>query len=169
MQILATKFPEAKIVIPDVFHDERGYFKEIFSEQRYAESGMPGPFLQDNVSVSRRNVIRGMHFDLRMAKLVQVIEGRIYDVIADMREGSPTFRQWDGIELSDENHRQLYVPPGFAHGFLTLSERAVVLYKQTAFYDPATERAVSWRDPALGIRWPLDGSEPVLSQKDAAL
>ena len=169
MQTLATKFPEAKIVIPDVFRDERGYFKEVFSEKRYAESGMPGPFVQDNVSVSSRNVIRGMHFDLRMAKLVQVIEGRIYDVIADMREGSATFRHWDGIELSDENHRQLYVPPGFAHGFLTLSERAVVLYKQTALYDPANERAVSWRDPALGIRWPLDGSEPVLSQKDAAL
>ena len=166
---LATKFPEVAIVVPDVFPDDRGYFKEVYSQKKYEAIGVSGPFVQDNVSVSRRDVLRGMHYDLRMAKLVQCIDGAIWDVVADMREGSPTYKQWDAVELTSENHRQLYVPAGFAHGFYVLSERAVVLYKQTAAYDPAQERAISWRDPQLAIVWPLQGRTPLLSAKDAAL
>src|SRR5579883_2277449 len=169
LQKLATKFPDAAIVVPDVFPDERGLFKEVYSEEKYAAIGIRGPFVQDNVSVSHSGVLRGMHYDLRMAKLVQCLDGAIYDVIADMREGSPTYKQWDAVELSGLNHRQLYVPPGFAHGFYVVSERAVVLYKQTAAYDPSQERAISWRDPQLGIEWPLSGRDPILSAKDAAL
>jgi dTDP-4-dehydrorhamnose 3,5-epimerase len=110
-----------------------------------------------------------MHYDSRMAKLVQVLSGRIFDVAVDMREGSPTYKQWDAAELSAENHQQFYIPAGFAHGFLVLSDRAVVMYKQTALYDPAQERAISWDDPSVGIEWPLGGAAPILSAKDAAL
>jgi dTDP-4-dehydrorhamnose 3,5-epimerase len=163
-----TKFPDAMVIVPDVFADARGYFKETFSQQKYEALGVHGPFVQDNVSYSRAGVLRGMHYDLRMAKLVQCLQGSVYDVIVDMREGSPTYKQWDAIELTGDNHWQLYVPPGFAHGFYALSD-AMVLYKQTALYDPAHERAVSWRDRSIGIEWPLDGQEPILSAKDGAL
>lgn len=169
MQVLPTKFDTVKLIVPDVFKDERGYFKETFSETRYADAGIRGPFVQDNLSLSHRGVLRGMHFDLRMAKLVQVLVGTIFDAVIDMREGSPTFKQWAGFELSAQNHHQLFVPAGFAHGFLTLSDEAVVQYKQTALYDPHHERALSWRDESVGIAWPLDGLTPKLSAKDAAL
>lgn len=164
-----TKFPEAPVVVPDVFGDDRGYFKEVYSQKKYEALGIRGPFVQDNVSYSRKGTLRGMHYDFRMAKLVQCIEGVVYDAIVDMREGSPTYKQWDAVELTSENHFQFYVPPGFAHGFYVLSDYAVVLYKQTALYDPAQERAISWRDPSVGIEWPLEGQEPLLSPKDAAL
>ena len=168
IQTRPTKFSEALVVVPDVFHDERGYFKEVHSQRKYEGLGIAGPFVQDNVSYSRKGVLRGMHYDMRMAKLVQCLHGAIFDAIVDMREGSPTYKQWDAVELTSENHLQFYVPPGFAHGFYVLSDYAIVLYKQTALYDPAQERAIGWRDPSVGIEWPLDG-EPLLSLKDAAV
>ena len=167
MEIRPTRFPGVLIVTPRVFGDERGWFKETYSRDRYADAGISGPFVQDNVSYSVRGVVRGLHYDLRMAKLVQCLRGRIFDVAVDMREGSPTYKQWDAVELSAENHRQLYIPAGFAHGFCALTDEALVMYKQTALYDPAHERAVRWDDPAIGIEWPLGGEEPILSAKDA--
>ena len=163
-----TKFREVRIITPRVFADERGFFKELYSKKTLLDLGIDLEFVQDNVSFSKHNVLRGMHYDLRMAKLVQVIRGKIFDAFVDMREGSPTFKQWDAVELSDENHKQVLIPPGFAHGFLVLSDSAVVMYKQTALYDPSQERAISWRDSQAGIVWPLSG-EPILSAKDAAL
>jgi dTDP-4-dehydrorhamnose 3,5-epimerase len=169
LQTLPTKFADAFVILPDVFGDERGYFKETYSQSKYDALGIHGPFVQDNVSRSRRGVLRGMHYDLRMVKLVQCLEGAIFDAIVDMREGSRTFKQWDAVELTGENHRQLYVPAGFAHGFLVRSDYAIVQYKQTALYDREMERTLSWADPQVGIEWPLDGQEPVLSAKDAAV
>lgn len=164
-----TKFHEVIVAVPDAHGDARGFFKEVYSAKRYEEAGITGPFVQDNVSVSCKATLRGMHYDVRMAKLVQCLDGAVFDAFVDMREGSPTFKQWDAVELTAQNHRQVFVPAGFAHGFFVLSERAIVLYKQTAAYDPARERAISWRDPSVGIEWPLDGQEPLLSPKDAAL
>jgi dTDP-4-dehydrorhamnose 3,5-epimerase len=164
-----TKFSGVIVVVPDVFEDARGYFKETFSQKKYAQLGIGVTFVQDNISFSRKGVIRGLHYDARMAKLVQCLEGSIYDVIVDMREDSPTFKQWDAVEITSENHWQIFVPPGFAHGFLVLSDRAIVQYKQSALYDPAFERAIGWRDPTIGVEWPLNGMQPLLSSKDAAL
>ncbi|GAC1388690.1 MAG: dTDP-4-dehydrorhamnose 3,5-epimerase [Vulcanimicrobiaceae bacterium] len=170
MKVVETGLAGVRLITPDVFKDERGFFKETFSLERYAPAGIAGPFVQDNVSVSMQGVLRGLHYDPRMAKLVQVLFGRIFDVVVDMREGSSTFKQWDGFELTADNHYQVFVPPGVAHGFLTLSDRAVVMYKQTALYDPQSEKAISWRDPSVGVEWPLvNGTQPLLSPKDAAL
>jgi dTDP-4-dehydrorhamnose 3,5-epimerase len=169
LETRATKFSEALVIAPDVFNDERGYFKETYSQKKYEALGVPDVFVQDNVSYSSRGVLRGMHYDFRLSKLVQCLHGAIYDAIVDMREDSPTYKQWDALELSSDNHLQLYVPRGFAHGFYVLSDSAIVLYKQSALYDPQQERAVSWRDPSIGIEWPLEGREPLLSPKDAAL
>ena len=166
IQVRDTIFPDAKIYVPDVFEDDRGYFKETYSKDKYAAAGMRDDWVQDSVSRSSNNVIRGMHYDMRMAKLVQVLEGRIYDVIVDMRDASPTFKKWQGFHLTAENHLQLYVPKGFAHGFIALADDNVVHYKMTAHFDPAHERILSWKDASVGIRWPLIG-EPRLSQKDA--
>jgi len=162
-----TDFPEAKLYVPDVFPDARGYFKETFSTDKYAAAGMRDEWVQDSVSRSKRNVVRGMHYDMRMAKLVQVLLGRIFDVIVDVRPGSPTYKRWQGFELSADNHLQLYVPRGFAHGFCALDEDNIVNYKMTALFDPAHEGTLSWKDPGVGITWPLSG-EPILSAKDAA-
>ena len=167
IQVLDTDFPEAKIYIPDVFLDARGYFKETYSRDKYATLGMRDIWVQDSVSRSARNVLRGMHYDLRMSKLVQVLVGRIYDVIVDVREPSPTYKKWQGFELTADNHHQLYVPAGFAHGFLALADDNIVQYKMTAHFDPAHERIWSWKDPSVGVRWPLAG-DPLLSPKDAA-
>jgi dTDP-4-dehydrorhamnose 3,5-epimerase len=166
--VMPTSFAEAKVYVPDVFPDERGFFKETYSRNKYAALGMHDDWLQDSVSRSRRNVIRGMHVDPRMAKLVQALKGRIYDVIVDLREGSPTYKRWEGFDLSEDNHHQLYVPAGFAHGFLARSEEVVVMYKMSAHYDPAFEGGIRWNDPSVGIAWPLEG-EPIVSPKDAAL
>jgi len=169
LRVHNTKFPEVKVLAPDVFPDARGLFKETYSSRKYEDLGIYGPFVQDNVSVSHRGVLRGMHYDRRMAKLVQCLSGAIFDVFVDMREGSPTYKQWDAVELTGENHLQVYIPPGFAHGFYTLHD-AVVMYKQTALYDPRYEEAVAWNDPEIGIVWPLHGSRPpILSAKDAEL
>ena len=129
---------------------------------------MHDDWVQDSVSRSRRNVIRGMHADRRMAKLVQALKGQIYDVIVDLREESPTYKRWEGFTLSDENHHQLYVPAGFGHGFLAQSDEVVVMYKMSALYDPAHEFGIRWNDPSVGVAWPLEGA-PLLSAKDAAL
>jgi dTDP-4-dehydrorhamnose 3,5-epimerase len=162
-----TQFAEAKLYLPDVFDDERGYFKETYSKNKYAALGLTDEWVQDSVSRSAKNVIRGMHYDMRMAKLVQALQGEIFDVIVDMRPHSPTFKRWQGFELSAENHLQLYVPKGFAHGFLALGDGVIVHYKQSAHYDPQHERLLSWQDPGVGISWPLSGT-PRLSPKDAA-
>jgi dTDP-4-dehydrorhamnose 3,5-epimerase len=167
IQVRDTDFAEAKLYIPDVFTDARGYFKETFSKSKYDAVGLHDEWYQDSVSRSKRNVIRGMHYDMRMAKFVQVLLGQIFDVIVDVRQGSPTYKRWQGFELSADNHHQLYVPKGFAHGFLAQSDDVIVHYKMTAEYDPAYEHVLSWRDPATGIVWPLQG-EPILSAKDAA-
>lgn len=159
--------PGALLITPRVFHDERGFFKETFSRRAYEQAGVGVEFVQDNVSFSKRGVLRGMHFDPRMAKLVQCLQGEIYDVIADPRRDSPTFGRWCAVELSAQNHCQLFVPAGLAHGFYVRSEWAMLHYKQSALYDPACERAFGWNDPAFGIEWPLAGKEPILSAKDA--
>ena len=166
IQVRETDFAEAKLYIPDVYPDARGYFKETFSKSKYAALGLTDVWLQDSVSRSKRNVIRGMHYDMRMAKLVQVLLGRIFDVIVDVRVGSPTYKRWQGFELTADNHHQLYVPKGFAHGFLAQSDDVIVHYKMSAEFDPAQEGLLSWRDAEVGIDWPLEGT-PILSPKDA--
>jgi dTDP-4-dehydrorhamnose 3,5-epimerase len=150
-----------------VYDDARGFFKETWSAPKYAEFGLPAEWAQDSSSRSARNVVRGLHYDFQMAKFVQCLHGRIFDVIVDLRRDSPTYLFWQGFELSASNHRQLFVPAGFGHGFLALDE-ALVHYKNSAPYDPSREGAVSWRNPRIGISWPLSG-EPILSAKDAAV
>jgi len=160
-----TIFDAAKIFVPDVFEDERGFFKETYSTSKYGALGLHDTFVQDSVSFSTRNVIRGLHYDLRMSKFVQVLRGKIWDVIVDIRSTSPTYLKWQGFFLSEHNHRQLYIPPGFAHGFIALSDDVVFSYKHGSLYDPASEGAVRWNDPALAIAWPLAG-DPRVSLKD---
>ncbi len=166
MKVLATELPDVLIVEPRVFGDHRGFFLETYSEARYREAGIPGPFVQDNQSRSRRGVLRGLHYQLiqPQGKLVGVTRGAVFDVAVDVRLGSPDFGRWVGAILDDQNHRQLYIPPGFAHGFCVLSEEADFVYKCTDYYHPASEQGVAWDDPAIGIRWPeLDFA---LSDKD---
>lgn len=153
------------IIEPAVYKDSRGYFYEGFQKNRYAELGIPD-LLQDNVSRSSKHVIRGLHYQLPHAqgKLVGVTHGSVWDVVVDLRKSSPTFRQWYGITLNDENHIQMYIPPGFAHGFCVLSDVADFYYKCSEFYSPGNEHGVAWNDPALQIPWPTDN--PILSPKD---
>jgi dTDP-4-dehydrorhamnose 3,5-epimerase len=163
-----TKLEGVLIVEPRVFADERGRFWETWNAERYAARGIPGPFVQDNVSVSKRGVLRGLHYQNPNAqgKLVSVLHGAVYDVAVDLREGSPTFGEWVGVELSAADGRQVWIPVGFAHGFQALCDGTAFSYKCTAPYSPADECGLRWDDPALGIEWPLD--EPVVSPKDAA-
>jgi dTDP-4-dehydrorhamnose 3,5-epimerase len=161
--------PEVLLVEPKVFGDARGYFFESYSARRYAEAGVPGgpaAFVQDNVSYSRRGVLRGLHYQypFGQGKLVGVLRGEVFDVAVDVRRGSPTFGRWAGECLSEGNKRQLYLPPGFAHGFLVTSPDALVAYKCTDYYHPEAERSIRWDDPRIGIDWPLD--QPVVSAKD---
>jgi dTDP-4-dehydrorhamnose 3,5-epimerase len=169
VKIIPTDIPGVLIVEPKVFGDERGFFLETFHAKRYAEAGIPGPFVQDNYSRSVKGTLRGLHFQepQSQGKLVQVVAGAVYDVAVDVRRGSPTFGKWVGGELSAENKRQFWIPPGFAHGFCVLSEFADFQYKCTALYAPEHERAILWNDPDLAIAWPLSGA-PRLSSKDAA-
>lgn len=157
------------LIEPRVFGDDRGFFFESYNRQALREAtGCEFEFVQDNHSRSAKGVLRGLHYQLppkAQGKLVRVVSGAVFDVAVDIRPGSPTFGRWVGEILSAENHRQLWIPPGLAHGFLTLSESAEFLYKTTDYYAPAHERCIRWDDPALGIRWPLDG-QPVLSDKD---
>ena len=160
--------PELLLFEPRVFRDARGAFRELYNEERFAAAGLDARFVQDNLSESARHVLRGLHLQHPRAqgKLVTVAEGAVWDVAVDVRRGSPTFGRWAGVELTAENARQLWIPPGFAHGFLVLSERALFAYKCTELYSPADEVSVRWDDPALGIEWPM--AEPVLSPKDGA-
>jgi dTDP-4-dehydrorhamnose 3,5-epimerase len=172
MQAISTRLPGLKILEPTIFGDERGFFSETYRREWHAEAGIPvgEEFIQDNHSRSTRGVVRGMHFHIGagVAKLVRCSRGRIVDVAVDLRRGSPTYGQWEGVELDDERMRVLYVPVGFAHGFCVLSELADVLYKQTAYYDPAVERGIAWDDPQIGIEWPLPRDELIVSARDAS-
>ena len=166
MQVTEQRVPGVLLIEPKVFGDARGYFKETFSAQRYADAGVVGTFVQDNVSKSARGILRGLHLQhpQGQGKLVSVTRGAVYDVAVDVRQGSPHFGQWVGVELSEDNHRQLWIPPGFAHGFCVTSEEAVFAYKCTEYYAPDRELGVLWNDPGLGIDWPV--TEPLLSDKD---
>jgi dTDP-4-dehydrorhamnose 3,5-epimerase len=169
MKVTETPLAGVLAIEPDVFADPRGFFFESWSAKKYAELGLPQAFVQDNVSRSARGILRGLHLQsppFGQGKLVYVLEGEVFDVAVDARLGSPTFGKWTGSVLSAENHRQLYVPPGFAHGFCVLSESALFAYKCTEYYAPAAELSVLWNDPQIGIDWPL--REPMLSKKDAA-
>lgn len=169
MKVIPTALPEVLILEPQVFGDERGFFYESFNARRFTElAGVQRDFVQDNHSRSQRGVLRGLHYQLQQAqgKLVRVSAGEVYDVAVDVRRSSPTFGRWVGAHLSAENKRQMWIPEGFAHGFLVLSEFAEFLYKTTDYYAPAHERCIRWDDPALAIDWPLDGLAPQLSAKD---
>jgi dTDP-4-dehydrorhamnose 3,5-epimerase len=160
------------VAIEPVAHgDERGFFCETYRREWHAEAGLPpaDEFIQDNHSRSRRGVVRGMHFHVGpgVAKLVRCARGRVLDVAVDLRRGSPTYAQWEAVELDDESMRMLYVPVGFAHGFCVLSDVADVLYKQTAYYDPQLERAIAWNDPEIAIEWPLPQPELIVSERDS--
>lgn len=170
LTVIPTDIPEVLILEPKVFGDDRGFFFESFNAKAFeAATGLKREFVQDNHSRSARNVLRGLHYQIQhpQGKLVRVTSGEVFDVVVDLRRGSPTFGKWTGLTLSAENKRQLWVPEGFAHGFMVTSESAEFLYKTTDYWYPEHERSLAWNDPALGIDWPLDG-EPVLAAKDAA-
>jgi len=165
MQITTSPLHGLMIIQPKIFQDNRGYFYEVFQQKRYEEMGIPA-FVQDNFSRSTRNVLRGLHYQLPnpQGKLVYVTRGSVWDVAVDIRKSSPTFGQWFGMELNDENHTQLYIPPGFAHGFCVLSDEADFHYKCTDYYTPGAEQGIAWNDATLNIPWPVQN--PVLSPKD---
>lgn len=168
MNVIPTEIPGVLILEPQVFGDERGFFFESFNQRAFAErTGLNPAFVQDNHSRSARGVLRGLHYQIRQpqGKLVRVVAGEVFDVAVDLRRSSPTFGQWVGATLSESNKRLMWIPEGFGHGFLVLSESADFLYKTTDYYAPQHERTVAWNDPGLGIRWPLQG-EPRLSAKD---
>lgn len=166
MKFLATELPGVIIIEPDVHRDERGFFLESYHAEKYREGGVDGVFVQDNHSRSVRGILRGLHMQLRRAqgKLVRVVDGEVYDVAVDVRQGSPTFGRWIGVTLSAENCRQVYIPEGFAHGFVVTSDAAEFEYKCTNFYDPGSELSIAWNDPEIGIEWPI--ASPTLSVKD---
>lgn len=171
MNILPTEIPDVLLIEPRVFSDERGFFYESFNRRAFAEkTGVSLEFVQDNHSRSAQNVLRGLHYQIQQpqGKLVRVAAGEVFDVAVDIRKSSPTFGQWVGFSLSAENRRQLWIPPGFAHGFFTVSPAAEVLYKTTDYYAAPHDRCMIWNDPDLAIDWPLNGAVPVLSPKDQA-
>ena len=168
MNVTPTNLPDVLLIEPRVFGDARGFFYETFNAGGFEAAGLPTRFFQDNCSKSSRKVLRGLHFQNPRAqgKLVWVFEGEVFDVAVDLRRNSPTFGKWTGNILSDENHLQCYVPPGFAHGFCVLSETTLFAYKCTEAYDPTSEGGIVWNDPDVGIKWPIEA--PTLSSKDAA-
>lgn len=172
MKVIETKIPGLLIIEPRVFGDERGFFFESFNEKAFAEATGAAPnFVQDNHSKSAKGVLRGLHYQLptkAQGKLVRVVQGEVFDVAVDIRKDSPTYGQWVGEVLSADNKKQLWIPPGFAHGFLTLSDTAEFLYKTTDYWSPEHERAIVWNDETLDIQWPLSGMQPTLAAKDAA-
>jgi dTDP-4-dehydrorhamnose 3,5-epimerase len=172
LQVQPTSLPGVLLLQPEVFGDARGFFLESFNRRAFEEAtGVDLPFVQDNHSRSARGVLRGLHHQVGRAqgKLVRVAQGRVFDVVVDLRRSSPTFGQWAGFELGAEDHRQLWIPPGLAHGFMVLSDTADLLYKATEYYAPELERAIAWDDPRLAIAWPLaPGQRPLLSPRDAA-
>lgn len=164
-----TKIEGVYIIEPMVFGDERGYFMETYCKKDFEEAGLNMDFVQDNQSKSSKGVLRGLHFQTEhvQGKLVRVTEGKVFDVAVDLRKGSPTYGQWEGVILSDENKKQFYIPEGFAHGFLVLSDEAVFTYKCTDYYAPDFEGGILWNDPDIGIEWPMEGIEKIiLSEKD---
>ena len=168
MKVITTAIPEVLILEPKVFGDDRGFFKESFNRKNFAEAtGVQTEFVQDNYSRSSKNVLRGLHYQIKQpqGKLVFVGRGCVFDVAVDLRRSSSTFGQWVGVELNDQNHRQLWVPAGFGHGFVVLSDSVDFLYKTSDYYAPEYERCILWNDPTLNIDWPIDG-EPSLSGKD---
>ncbi len=171
MQVRPAEIPDVVVVEPKVFGDPRGFFFESFNRRALeAALGRTLEFVQDNHSLSARGVLRGLHYQLPnpQAKLVRVVRGAVFDVAVDLRRRSPTFGRWVGVTLSADNKRQVFVPEGFGHGFLAVSEEAELLYKTTDYWHPEHERCIRWDDPALAIRWPLDGRSPAVSAKDAA-
>jgi dTDP-4-dehydrorhamnose 3,5-epimerase len=168
MKIMETGIPGLVIIEPVVHGDDRGFFMETWNAARYESAGLPGRFVQSNLSRSGAGVIRGLHFQNPepQGKLVSVLEGRVFDVAVDIRPDSPAFRQWAGVELSAQNHRQLYIPEGFAHGFCVLGESALLSYFCTAFFRPEFDRAIAWNDPDIAVRWPIESGQ--LSSKDAS-
>lgn len=166
MNVIETKLPGVLIIEPKVFGDTRGFFMETWQQNKYEELGIKGPFVQDNLSFSTKGVLRGLHYQNPhgQGKLVSVVQGEVFDVAVDIRVGSPTFGQWEGVALSGENHHQLWIPAGFAHGFCVMSETAYFTYKCTDVYTPSAEGGVSWNDPDIGIEWPL--KDVNLSDKD---
>jgi len=169
MQVVATAIPDVKVVTPQLFGDARGFFMESWNKRAFADAGIDADFVQDNHSRSAKGVLRGLHYqvDPAQGKLVRIAAGSVFDVAVDMRRSSPTFGQWVGETLSAENRRMLWVPAGFAHGFLSLEDGTELLYKCTDFYAPAAEHCLMWNDPTVGIDWPLDGATPLVSAKDA--
>jgi dTDP-4-dehydrorhamnose 3,5-epimerase len=171
MEFEPTAIPEVVLIRPRVFGDARGFFMESWERRKFAAAGLDLTFVQDNHSHSRRHILRGLHYQIKQpqGKLVRVTSGTVFDVAVDIRRASPTFGRWVGVTLSAENHHMLWVPPGFAHGYLVLSDSADFLYKVTDFWAPEHERAIRWDDPTVGVHWPLPaGAPPVLSGKDAA-
>jgi dTDP-4-dehydrorhamnose 3,5-epimerase len=172
MRSVSVQLEGLVVIEPSVFRDERGFFCETYRREWHAEVGIPPQelFVQDNHSRSTRGVLRGMHFHIGdgVAKLVRCARGRIVDVAVDLRRGSPTYGQWEAVELDEESMRELYVPVGFAHGFCVLSDVADVMYKQSAYYDPTVERGIAWNDPDVGIEWPLPLAQLIVSERDAA-
>jgi dTDP-4-dehydrorhamnose 3,5-epimerase len=165
VQRLETRLAGLVLLEPEVFGDHRGFFLEAYRRDTYAEAGIGDDFVQDNHSLSKRGIVRGMHFQPGQAKLVRCARGAIFDVVVDLRRGSPTFGGWEAFELNGEQHRQLYVPDGFAHGFCVLSDVADLLYKVSSYYDPAAESGFRYDDPAVGIEWPA--GELIPSERDA--
>jgi len=167
MNVIRCELEGLIIIEPKVFGDPRGFFMETWNQRRYSEAGLQAAFVQDNISVSRGGALRGLHCQnpSPQGKLVSVLQGAVFDVAVDLRQSSRTFGKWHGLELSGENKRQFFVPPGFAHGFLVLSENAMFQYKCTDFYSPKDELTIRWNDPDIGIEWPM--REPTLSEKDA--
>ena len=168
-KFIETKIKDLYIIEPKVFGDDRGYFMETYNKKAFEEAGLDMVFVQDNESKSKKGVLRGMHFQTKFTqgKLVRCTQGEVYDVAVDLRKGSPTYGQWEGVFLSAENKRQFYVPEGFAHGFLVLSDEAVFNYKCTNLYAPEYDGGLLWNDPEVGIKWPLEGiDEIILSDKD---
>lgn len=168
MKVVPTKFPDVLVVSPNVYKDERGYFYEAYNSHAYADAGIPDTFVQDNVSFSKRGVLRGLHLQSPNAqgKLIAVLSGEIFDVAVDIKPDSPTFGDWVGVHLSAQSKNRIWIPPGYAHGFCVTSESAEILYKCTTHYDPASEHTLAWNDPDVGVRWPIDA--PIISQRDAA-
>jgi dTDP-4-dehydrorhamnose 3,5-epimerase len=171
MKVERFAIPGVVLVTPDIFRDERGFFLETFQRDRYEEAGIPGSLVQDNLSFSRRSVLRGLHYQWPrpQGKLVQCLRGEVLDVVADIRRGSPAYGTWSSFVLTGETACQLYIPEGCAHGFLVLSDEAHFIYKCTDFYAPETERGIIWNDRDLAVDWSLEGMTPIVSEKDRLL
>ena len=168
MEVISLEIPDVKLIKPKRFGDQRGFFQQTYQAEQYKTSGIDCTFVQDNWSRSKRGVLRGLHYQLRnpQAKLVAVMRGAVYDVAVDIRQGSPTFGKWVGAELTEENGHQLFVPHGFAHGFVVLSDTVDFIYKCDNYYTPGDEYGIAWNDPDINIKWPDTGVEPILSEKD---